>query len=325
MASSLPNLTRKGMPGFISTTESAVAHFRKQVAGGRGSVEKALHCLEMLRLASASYTAKMRLERTGASEAGTLILNWLWSCGYETPAFLSQQDLQFSSLLTESLVAEGKREIVEKWLLSTSTVSKDECPDSRHRRLEWKKCILESWIKTALLLQTPVTGTIEGYMRVAKSLHATESARSRSRRILFRAGRHLTHELIKSKSTTASGVYRKWTQDVGYWTGSPQYYTALLKLHDTEPDASLALAYLKKAGSRMNGKKEDVRESERRQILCLCLDTAKVLFEQENFRDGGFVVEFATQHFGEVVAGKKRGPGGQDEPPGAMEASLGFG
>lgn len=100
---------------------------------------------------------------------------------------------------------------------------------------------------------------------------------------------------------------------------------ALLKLHDTEPDASLALAYLKKAGPRMNGKKEDVRESERRQILSLCLDTAKVLFEQENFRDGGFVVEFATQHFGEVVAGKTRGPGGQDEAHGAMEASLGFG
>lgn len=289
----------------IASVESPVVRFRQQIANGSATTTTALHCLEMMRVATASFSEKARLEASSRTKVGTLMLNWLWSTGVDTEKTLAELDLRFATLVTECLVAEGRADVVAKWLTTemeedVATVG-DTIGARSNSDFDWKKSVLEVWVKTDLVMEKPLKFTMTEFMRIARHLNASTSCPLQTKRTLSRSGRILTEQLIKRRATQSSELYTKWIKSVVQWSARPSYYIALLKMHDTTSDVRYATEYIDQAAAKLRRSGDALSGAERKRVLHLCLESSSILFSQGTWTEGKRLLGVAKQHFGKEL------------------------
>ncbi|MCJ1253297.1 Saccharopine dehydrogenase [Lignoscripta atroalba] len=279
-------------------------HFNQQVAAGTATIGTAQHCLDAhLKnlIASPSDDTKKVLR---SSQAGAVILSWLWASGLEKSTnFL--EDQSFVNALMPFMVAEGREQHVWRWLerLQDSLI-RGQIDGSRaiFQNVSTQAHILQRLILSKNRFENTLDGAMETFLQASDIITSSpQTLRSYASKILAPAAKSLFSLLTQPQKRVLLrlGTFNSFVRKMDVWTSKGGYYHVLLLLHHPKhPDGSPALRYLKDMDSNTL---EKLNIRKRRNIIHMSLKAAQTLLTQKRDVDAAWIMAFLQENFAQEI------------------------
>lgn len=227
--------------------------FARKVARGTASMSSAKELLRVTlrrvhHAAPASRRAILAEER-----AGSEVLNWLRTSGLECSDEM-KADLKFCRTLTPALVAEGRGDVVLRWLSSPFVPEADHASQSAPKAsLEWRRELATSYVNAHRSLGFDVDAVIGAFLDCLESHKlairpAPPTYRSSQWQVFGSIGLIVTKDVLLAQRERAAiddQKHASFVQSAAFWRRENRFSAALFSLyHRSTPDAEPLLRLL---------------------------------------------------------------------------------
>ena len=301
-----PNMLEEVQSSLIAPME----FFDAQVAAGQATIDTAKNCL---RTQLANTTIYKEVMPGGLppsnSEALASILNWLWSSGMEH-SLEFVHDHQFVRLLMGFVVSEGKQRHFWQWLERAAIVHRE------HETLQGKpdndlirsiahlvQAYLHENLKTKSDLNIAMAIFLKALSLLDMKLFPCYN------KLLKAPASYLSRRIMDRDLQVILDVtlYDRLVEKVKVWSKGEDMVLARLRLsHPVNPDPSPALRYIRTTIEST----PKFTSTSKKSFVLLCLNTAKVLLEEQRYEDASWMIQTIQDNFtkeiGETLSTVKR-------------------
>ena len=272
--------------------------FRQSVASGKADLEAAQICLDGIWGSIKSLPRWVRREEMKASQAGPVILNWLWSSGsIHSLSFLRER--KFTGVLMPFIVAERQEALVWRWLqllrkeVKEIPANETGFPSQIHVQGDIIMRLVESRLKCGGHYSSIIKEFLIAVDEVSTWSYPHEWLSS----VLRPAGALLTRFIVKDPQNSNAFRYLDFVKTAEVWNKGGVYEALLQIHHPTHPSPAFALRFLKTRGAKFSS-------SQKNQLLLkhLCLDTVQLLAKTDDDQELDFVTEFLQANFAPEIA-----------------------
>ena len=273
---------------------NVVEHFRRLVANGRADLEAAQLCLISFWNRVKILPKEVRFKEMKASQAGAVVLHWLWSSGtMHSSSFLREK--RFVGALMPFVIVEGRTALVWQWLRLLRDEVKEAPVDAAMKSsIDAQGVIIKQYIQSPF--HSGYDFKIQEFLKVVGEVSSWGYPYDWTSSVLRPAGAILTLFLIRDPNVSNISIkFSAFTDTALIWNRKGVYEAILQTRHPKHPDPSFALHYLKTRGSDYM----DVNLSRQKKIpiMLLCLDTAQILAKIERHQEARFVMDFLEANF----------------------------
>lgn len=213
------------------------------------------------------------------SQAGSRVLEYLWSQGLNTLEVLSKHRLLTPNLV-KCMIAEGRHDVLEHWLFSTEDTN-----SSISRNL--RRAMIQMCIEAEAYFGTSSSNFLRRVKHEFEKLSHCGSSPVATQDALYSAGKLLSKYLIFSERESSRGqIAQEFRQvllmSVSKWGQGNGWNRAILEFYCPElPDLSKAIAFIKQKNVCLSTDSQ----SWSRLAVEFCLDCFDLLFQQHRYDD----------------------------------------
>lgn len=272
-------------------------HFKDEIAAGTATLGSAKTCLTA-ELQKALASPKETRQSLRHSEAGSTVLNWLWSSsGTETGYFLLDQ--AFMKRLMPFLDAVSHEKLIWCWMQLLQKRIRNETSEIKCVQIRTMQSrILHYFLKSEILYGDGLNSAINIFLRGIVDISNWSGLYSSDvNAILERAGRYLMLDMIENPAAITTELWASFCQTTSVWSSSPRLYSELPALHRSG-SIKHALAFLTNLDTheiaRLNG-------NQRIDMTRLSLKTVELLLSQELGTKAEWVMRFLQSNFANEI------------------------
>lgn len=286
-----PTSTTAGM------LQDPVAWFVNEIASGTATLSKAALCLQML---PSPIPDTPRTRYAGKLPAAVLA-EWLRTSQLDTSrGFVSglRGYSAFIPKLVSLFVAEGEMDTLWRWFIRSTEQRVIETGLSAATVGVFRQKLLSNMVSIQA-----ASSLKQGIATFLQACRITETVdRDASRRALKAANGLLVMLITNAKSSgdvdpELYNAFARLTTQFGPW--QPVVDSMLSLYHPTQPSATTALRYLNDPATAVG--LDSLSQDRRKFIVQLCLGVAHLTMHHERYADAQFAMEFAKQHFADLV------------------------
>ncbi|MCJ1236578.1 hypothetical protein MMC14_004559 [Varicellaria rhodocarpa] len=278
---------------------NAVEQFRQSVASGRADLKAAQICLDGLWESIRDLPRWVRRKEMKASQAGPVILDWLWSSG-STHSLSFLREKKFIGVLMPFIVAERREALVWRWLqllykeVKKIPANETGFPSQIHVQGDIIMRLVESQMKCGGNYDTMIKEFLIAVDEISTWSYPHEWLSS----VLRPAGALLTRFLVKDpKKSKESSRYLDFVKTAEVWDKEEVFEAFLQIHHPTHPSPAFALRFMKTHGAKSLSSRKN-----KSLIRYLCLDTVQLLVNNGYDREVKFVMEFLQTNLAPEIA-----------------------
>jgi len=275
--------------------------FKDGVAQGLMKIEYARACLEgklQQIISSPVFSLQEGMKESGA---GLEVLRWLVSSGaMHEAAFL--EDLRFTKLLTDFLVAEGHQEVVWAWVQkSLDKLSRLRGPVIKPEIMDSHGIPLFYLLKQEILVKPTLDSAYDYFSQAAKYVHSRCGVKHMIKCALVRSGMLLAfesrHDGMRRQSPSPE-KFDTFVRLLPLFTNKHYHEIHLRLHHPTKPDVAFALKYLESFVSQGTSA---LAKPQQTALIEICLDTATYLLAHRRQEEARWVLEFIQTEFSDQI------------------------
>jgi hypothetical protein len=262
-------------------------------------------CLEVLEKTTREKPSSLR---NGKSHASVLV-EWLQTSGLDTSKqFLdmsvlkSERGSKFLDRLVALLVAEGETTALWRWLIRSNEQRAKDTGLDVARIATFRQQLLAKMVvfEANASLRSGLSAFMQAFRLVQNAGY--EAAYG----ILRPAGGHLVNRIISNADHSLEPeLYQSFLLSSPHWLGewSGAVESMLWLHHPSERSALPGHQFIQSPAGAIKFVKSS--RSRRNFLVQLCLGVARQLMEQEDFAEAQTVMEFAKEHFADIVLPKQ--------------------
>lgn len=273
-------------------------HFKDEIAAGTATLGSAKTCLTAELQKAFASPKETRGQFLRYSEAGSTILNWLWSSsGAETGFFLLDQ--AFMKRLMPFLDAVSHETLIWHWMQLLQKRIRNETSEIKRLQIRTMQSrILHYFLKSEILYGAGLNSAINIFLRGIVDISTWSGLYPGDiNAILERAGRYLMLDMIENPASITTELWASFCQAISIWSSSPRLHSELPALHRSG-SIKHALAFLTNLDtheiSRLN-------RNQRIDMICLSLKTVELLLSQEIGTKAAWVMRFLHSNFANEI------------------------
>lgn len=273
-------------------------HFKDEIAAGTATLGSAKTCLTAELQKALASPKDSRGQSLRYSEAGSTVLNWLWSSsGAETGFFLLDQ--AFMKRLMPFLDAVSHEKLIWHWMQLLQKRIRNETSEIKCLQIRTMQSrILHYFVKSEILYGAGLNSAVNVFLRGIVEISTWSGLCSGdTNAILERAGRYLMLDMIENPASITTELWTSLCQTTSIWSSSPRLHNELPALHRSG-SIKHALAFLTNLDiheiARFN-------RNQRRDMIRLSLKTAELLLSQELGTKAAWVMRFLQSNFANEI------------------------
>lgn len=273
-------------------------HFKDEIAAGTATLGCAKTCLTAELQKAFASPKESRRQSLRYSEAGSTVLNWLWSSsGADTGFFLLDQ--AFMKRLMPFLDAVNHEKLIWQWMqLLQKRISNETSEIKRLQIRTMQSRILHYFLKSEILYGAGLNSAICIFLRgIVDASTWSGLSLVDSNAILERAGRYLMLGMVENPASIADEPWASFCQAISIWSSSPRLHSELSSLHRSGPIKN-ALAFLKTLDPEEIAR---LNRNQRIDTIRLSLKTVELLLSQELESKAAWVMRFLQSNFANEI------------------------
>lgn len=272
--------------------------FKDEIAAGTATLGSAKTCLTAELQKALASPKESRRQSLRYSDAGSTVLNWLWSSsGPETGFFLLDQS--FLKRLMPFLDAGSHEKFIWRWMqLLQKKISNEISKVNRLQIRTMQSCILHYFLKSEILYGAGLNSAIRIFLRGIVDVSTWSGLSLGDINAIFeRAGRYLMLNMIENQPSIATELWASFCETISIWSSSPRLHSELSSLHRSGSIKN-ALAFLKNLEpaeiARLN-------RNQRMDMIRLSLKIVELLLSQELESKATWVMRFLQSNFANEI------------------------
>jgi len=288
--------------------QDPVAWFVNEIASGNATLSKAAVCLQAL----PSPTPDGPQTRYAGKLPARVFAEWLQTSRLDTSRqFVDRQKYSRSFLarLVSLLVAEGEIATVWRWFIRSTEQRVNETGLSAAMVGLFRKTLLSTMV--SVQAATSLNQGISTFLQACRITETVDTDASRG--MLKSVNGHLV-TLITTANTSGKldpelyDEFIQLTTQFGRWQSAVE--SMLWLYHPTQPSTATALRFLDDLATA--AVVDSLSKSRRRFVVQLCLGVARLSMCNERYAEAQFAMEFAEQHFADMLLSKAQDPQRRD-------------
>lgn len=275
-----------------------IDHFKDEIAAGTATLGSAKTCLTAELQKVFASPKDSRRQSLRHSEAGSTVLNWLWSSsGAETGFFLLDQ--AFMKRLMPFLEAGSHEKLIWQWMqLLQTRISNETSKINRLQIRAMQSRILHYFLKSEILYGAGLNSAIRIFLRGIVDVSTWSGLSLGDINAIFeRAGRYLMLDMIENQSLIAIEPWASFCQTISIWSSSPRLHSELSSLHRSGSIKN-ALAFLKNLAPEEIAR---LNRNQRLDMIRLSLKIVELLLSQELKSKATWVMRFLQGNFANEI------------------------
>lgn len=273
-------------------------YFKDEIAAGTATLGSAKTCLTAELQKALASPKETRGQFLRYSEAGSTVLNWLWSSsGAETGFFLLDQ--AFMKRLMPFLDAVSHEKLIWHWMQILQKRFRNETSEIKCLQIRTMQSrILHYFLKSEILYGAGLNSAINIFLRGIVYI-STWSGLSPGdiNVILERAGRYLMLDMIENPALITPELWASFCHTISTWSSSPRLHSELPALHRSG-SIQHALAFLTNLDTHELAR---LNRNQRTDMICLSLKTVELLLSQELGTKAAWVMRFLHCNFANEI------------------------
>lgn len=273
-------------------------HFKDEIAAGTATLGSAKTCLTAELQKALASPKESRGQSLKYSEAGSTVLNWLWSSsGAETGYFLLDQ--AFMKRLMPFLDAVNHEKLIWHWMQLLQKRIRNEKSELKRLQIRTMQSrVLHYFLKSEILYGAGLNSAINTFARGIVDISAWSGLFSgETSAILERAGRYLMLDMIENPASITTEFWASLCQTTSIWSSSPRLHNELLVLHRSGSIKN-ALAFLTNLDTHEIAR---LSRNQRIDMIRLSLKTVELLLSQELGIKAAWVMRFLQNNFANEI------------------------
>lgn len=273
-------------------------HFKDEIAAGTATLGSAKTCLTAELQKAFASPKESRRQSLRKSEAGSTVLNWLWSSSCaETGFFL--RDQAFMKRLLPFLDAQSHEKLIWQWMqLLQKRISNETSEMKRLQIRTMQSRILCCFLKSEILYGAGLNSAINIFLRGIVDVSTWSGLLlGDTNAILERTGRCLMLDMIDNPASIATELWPSFCQTISIWSSSPKLHSELSSLHCSRSFKN-ALAFLKHLDHEEIAR---LKGNQRMDMIRLSLKTVELLQSQELESKAAWVMLFLQTNFADEI------------------------
>ena len=269
---------------------NSVERFQQLVASGKADLRAAHLCLSDIWTRVKNLPKELQYSEMKTSQAGAVVLHWLWSSG-SMQSLLFLHETKFTASLIPFLIVEGRKTLLWKWLRLLSKEAKGTTSNgvSTPVRIDVQSNLIRQFIHCPFNCGGDYNAMIAEFLYVVQEVSSWDYPNEWISAVLGPVGATLTLFLIKQPELSdKTPNFAALVDTAPMWNRKGVYEAILHTRHPKHQDPALALQFLRARGLNHL----DLRSRDRVPIIMLCLDTAQLLTRTKHHQEARFVMEF---------------------------------
>ena len=295
--------------------QEPMAVLQAQIGAGAANLDLARVCLEsQMSKCSAEPDVKASMK---LSNAGSIVLHWLWSSGLERSLkFLI--DRQVTKLLISFLVAEGRRDPIHSWIRQENQLLGAPLSDDPKKT---QSRIIFQLIKAETLYGAGPAFAIKTFVQKMEEFLKAKKKPKGIRSRFSPAGLYITMALPLMLKLGEISVddYNDVLKSTEIWCKPNAFEMAWLAInHPRQPSADCTLAYLHQLGPK------DVAglpQGRRSNTVAIALKAAELFLEHDQRYSVEWIMEALKTHFAPEIGHEAS----MDQMTSTLQTTRGFG
>lgn len=273
-------------------------HFKDEIAAGTATLGSAKTCLTAELQKALVSPKESRGQFFRNSEAGSTVLNWLWSSsGAEDGFFLLDQ--AFMKRLMPFLDAVSHEKLIWHWMQLLQKRIRKETSEIKCLQIRTMQSrILQYFLKSEILYRAGLNSAINIFLRGIVDISTWSGLYPGDiNAILERAGRYLMLDMIENPASITTELWASFCQTIPIWSSSPRLHSELPTLHRSG-SFKHALAFLINLDTPELAR---LNRNQRIDMICLSLKTVELLLSQELGTKAAWVMRFLHRNFANEI------------------------
>lgn len=295
---------RGSEPAAVRVLRDPIKWFLHEVATGAATLPKAAMCLEVL----GNTSVESSPGRPGGKSSASVLAEWLRTSSLDSSKeFLDLciakhgHGSRFLDRLIRLLLAEGETTAVWRWYIRSTEQRAKETGFNSSRVTIFRQQLLAKMvsIEAASDLDRGITAFMQAFRMAENEGHDLAYS------VLKPAGAHLVNRITSASNQPVDPeLYQSFLLSSRRWLGTwSQAVESILWLyHPTERSALFGLRFIQDPAGAITFVHST--RSRKHFLVQLCLGVARQLIEQDKYVEAQIAMEFAKEHFADIVLSK---------------------